>query len=797
MLRRSARPPASRRRRPGARSKAVAVIGALAIGAPLTVLGPASAADPAAADKAPKGSCAAPKDWSSCVHVTTRLDRAPSVGQQARLDITVDTRVDLSGARVQADLPAAVDWASAPAGWQFKELGQLLPEDGGAVHRAQRTIDLAAGKTLRFSLPVKGVKAAATSVRARVDGPAAEPTDRDEHLQLLTVGATPAASHLGFDQRRNSTALRQLPDDVELTPAKPDRPFEPVAGRTKLPKPHSDDAPSTEPSVKALSCVTGTVGYTEPGGAHPSPNIQVEAWDDDSFGADDLLDSALTDGSGGFRMCFDNNDTSGGQDVYVKVRTESGLWRIVEDNFFGRDVYEFRSGQRDDIGDGRTVDFGRIAPGDQTMNRVFHAYDQANQAKNWTPGECWDARDTGDCRRMEIVYPDDDAGDGSRYQWGDKSVWLEAASPDDRTDTVHEYGHAVMADVYEDNRPPAIDNCSPHAMDTRSSKGCAWVEGFANFYPMAIFNNDNYRGWHVEDTAGYNTGDDTEGRVTGSLWDLMDPSGERYWDYHQESAKNAIWDTLLDRRSNTFQEFWTHRGQEGHDVGSGPGGALYQNGIDYGFRNQLTDGQSKTLPAPDPQHNYRYDTTFRFWSVVALRPPAGVDYDLDLYDDQALQQRLDVSLATGDTVDFIAVDSNARGPGDYYPVVKRPLGGTGTGDYRIEVADSGKLLIGSDTKVMNGADDVTAVWDTCPAAGTEVTITATPSDASQDAELFLMDSDPASPNTAVRGRYAATASGTANGPGQAESFKFTSQGGCYGVVLVNKAGSGTYTVTES
>ncbi|MFE0177533.1 hypothetical protein ACFWZ2_35005 [Streptomyces sp. NPDC059002] len=795
MLRRSAGSLTGRRRRPGPRSKALAVIGALAIGTPLTVLGPASAAGPAP-EKPPKGSCTVPEDWSSCVRVTTHLDRAPSVGGQARLDLTVDTRIDLSKARVRADLPAAVDWASAPAGWQFKDLGPLLPEDGGAVHRAERTVDLAAGKTLRFSLPVKGVKAAATSVRARVDGPSGTPADRDEHMDLLTVGATPAASYLGFDQRRNSNALRQLPDDVKLTPAKPERPFESAAGRTKLPKPHSDDAASTEPSARALSCVTGTVGYTEPGGTHPSPNIQVEAWDDDSFGADDLLDSALTDGSGGFRMCFDNDDTSGGQDVYVKVRTESGLWRVVQDHWYGRGVYEFRSGQHDDIPDGRTVDFGRIAPGDETMNRVFHAYDLANQAKNWTPGECWDARDTGDCRRMEIVYPDDDDGDNSRYEWGDKSVWLESKAPDDRTDTVHEYGHAVMADAYEDNRP-ATDNCKTHAMDTRSSKGCAWVEGFANFYPMAIFNQDEYRGWHVEDTSTYNSGDDTEGRVTGSLWDLMDPPGERYWDYHQESAKGAIWDTLLDRRSTTFEEFWTQRGQEGHDVGSGPGGALYQNGIDYGFRNQLADGAAKTLPTPDPPHNYRYDTTFRFWSVVALRPPTGVDYDLDLYDDQALTQRLDVSLATGDTVDFIAVDSNARPPGDYYPVVRRPLGGTGTGEYRIELADSGKLLTGSDTKTMNGADDVASIWDTCPASGTEVTITAKPSDASQDAELFLMDSDPADAKTAVRGRYAASASATGNGPGQAESFKFTAQGGCYGVVLINKAGSGTYTVTES
>lgn len=99
---------------------------------------------------------------------------------------------------------------------------------------------------------------------------------------------------------------------------------------------------------------------------------------------------------------------------------------------------------------------------------------------------------------------------------------------------------------------------------------------------------------------------------------------------------------------------------------------------------------------------------------------------------------------------------------------------------------------------MNGNDDIVSVWDFCPGTpGGDVTLTATPSDSSQDAELFLMDSDPANPASGVVGRSGAAAASTSGGPGQPESLTFTPQGNCYGVVLVNRAGSGTYTLTRS
>ena len=46
---------------------------------------------------------------------------------------------------------------------------------------------------------------------------------------------------------------------------------------------------------------------------------------------------------------------------------------------------------------------------------------------------------------------------------------------------------------------------------------------------------------------------------------------------------SPVWDTIQDRNTRTFAEFWTDRGTDGFDVGQGPLAALFQNTIDYGF----------------------------------------------------------------------------------------------------------------------------------------------------------------------------------------------------------------------
>jgi hypothetical protein len=180
---------------------------------------------------------------------------------------------------------------------------------------------------------------------------------------------------------------------------------------------------------------------------------------------------------------------------------------------------------------------------------------------------------------------------------------------------------------------------------------------------------------------------------------------------------------------------------------------------------------------------------------VALRPPAGGDDDLRVYDDRAQTQYLTGSLSGVDAVDFVAIDSNAgrRPLGDYYPRVNRV---SGAGNYTIEVADAGELLVDTVKRQMT-ASDVVASYDSCGTTGQKIMFTATPGDTSQDVELLVVESNPADPSTFVRPSGAATKA-TPAGAGQPETLDYTlTADGCVGVILINKAGSGTYTLTRS
>lgn len=122
----------------------------------------------------------------------------------------------------------------------------------------------------------------------------------------------------------------------------------------------------------------------------------------------------------------------------------------------------------------------------------------------------------------------------------------------------------------------------------------------------------------------------------------------------------------------------------------------------------------------------------------------------------------------------------------------------GTGSFAVELGQ-GSLTLGaaSSTQIVMGSTKVVAVRDTSLTANVPVTIKVTPSSATQDAELFIVNSVAGSPSTFIRARGAALKSASAKGPGGVETITFTpTTSGWYGVVLVNKAGSGTYTLAR-
>jgi hypothetical protein len=105
-----------------------------------------------------------------------------------------------------------------------------------------------------------------------------------------------------------------------------------------------------------------------------------------------------------------------------------------------------------------------------------------------------------------VRAPDSTVGDHyQRSGFSHDEVFLLGRTPDSRSIVAHEIGHAIMDDIYEDAYP-ATPNCSGHKVDTASSAGCAWTEGFADWLPLAVFDPVASEA-HAQSTRG--------GRMTG------------------------------------------------------------------------------------------------------------------------------------------------------------------------------------------------------------------------------------------------------------------------------------------
>jgi hypothetical protein len=146
-----------------------------------------------------------------------------------------------------------------------------------------------------------------------------------------------------------------------------------------------------------------------------------------------------------------------------------------------------------------------------------------------------------------VRAPDSTVGDHyQRSGFSYDEVFLLGRTPDSRSIVAHEIGHAIMDDIYEDAYP-ATPNCSRHKVDTASSAGCAWTEGFADWLPLAVYGTSVFK-WQANstydlepptwDNAGFQDGDTVVGRVAGALLDLHDRRAES-WDACAENRASV------------------------------------------------------------------------------------------------------------------------------------------------------------------------------------------------------------------------------------------------------------------
>lgn len=209
----------------------------------------------------------------------------------------------------------------------------------------------------------------------------------------------------------------------------------------------------------------------------------------------------------------------------------------------------------------------------------------------------------------------------------------------------------------------------------------------------------------------------------------------------------------------------------------------------HGDATQLVHGVEQTVTGKE---KYAYDTSVIYYSAVAVRSEGGKP-TLSLFADEANDTLLAKSSQQRKKTEFVVVDSNhAPVPSTYYPTVTSK-GGEST----VELDSDAQIL--SDGVPIAGtfsASDVVLVMDPLLQPGVEYTFSVA---SESDVEIYLLQSG-GTAETSYLSRADAVASADKRGAGKTEKITYTNTGAdadWFGFVVINKSGSGAYTVTKA
>jgi hypothetical protein len=200
--------------------------------------------------------------------------------------------------------------------------------------------------------------------------------------------------------------------------------------------------------------------------------------------------------------------------------------------------------------------------------------------------------------------------DGTYYRRDERRIHLADVDANSAHTVLHEYGHAVMHNVYGGYFP--VNDCpSRHYVSQISGTNCSWTEGWADFFSIVVLYDPVYK-WgcalpctpdslnleetHVNPLEFWDDGDLVEGNVAASLWDFIDP----YVDGLDKTNSaitpfTKIWDIFWNYNHDQFSQFWvTFSTNVNYNNAVA---TLYQNTIDYGWP-QCQD--STTEPDDNP-----------------------------------------------------------------------------------------------------------------------------------------------------------------------------------------------------
>jgi len=333
--------------------------------------------------------------------------------------------------------------------------------------------------------------------------------------------------------------------------------------------------------------VKGYWYYKDKNGSElPVKYAAVYAFDDD-VGNDEYLGMTTTDNNGYWEITDITNlddeyipwpfgDGDKGLDIFIMLGSATDKIKVTD---YNGNYYSWGGihNKQSNVDNG-TVDFGILQIPTSSYyyetqkamwiyQTIVRGYAYLEDAAS-NPGKC------------TVEWQQDGIGDSYYVTGGNVHlVATDAGYPDE---ILHEVAKNYMCNVYGYWLPDNLKLIS-HNISKNCEIMTAWLEGWAYFFPLAVYNKNYFSGYNFgayleSPPTSWENGDDVSGRVAAALWDIYDSQNDGS-DYCNEGF-GRIWDVIYNQNDNNFSEFWSawkSRGQPQHCAVS----AIYQNTIDY------------------------------------------------------------------------------------------------------------------------------------------------------------------------------------------------------------------------
>jgi hypothetical protein len=547
-------------------------------------------------------------DLSTPLTAALSLDQIPLLGAAANLTCTVTSSLDAPATSLQLELPPGVSLVAGSLAWRG---------------------DLLANRPQQLTARVVFQQAGDVSLFCRALRPLdANNTWGDLAAVYLNIGA--ARSQAGFRavpaaQRLGSAELR-LKGDGQLLQPLPALPPQAPRNLPSAQPSNQQNAPIAPQSLAAGELtVTGRWSYYDRSGAVTGARdmlVQLVRGDTGASLATCVsgLDGAYTcgpvanPGAAGVRtVLYSFTSYAPYNDILVVVNPNLGSAAVPQN------AYAVSQGSATVLADGvQSIGEWTLPQGDLNERAFWVERDLVDAFRYVWDGAAQYQSPPRTAGPVTVLWKIDST-DGTYYTIGEY-LHLKGTDPLSSFPILHEYAHASMYRVYGNWFP--ISSCpSPHYINSLEPVNCAFTEGWANFFSMAVSGSPILR-WPSGATAnlelptwgtsGWANGEGVEGRVAGALWDVLDTANDGYDTYSDGGIAN-IWDTFSHQGANNFAEFTSGWVARGHNTG-GAALSMYQNTITFGFSPPAVPVAPTGLSASDGVFS---DQVQLSWSAVS------------------------------------------------------------------------------------------------------------------------------------------------------------------------------------